>query len=98
MPSAAPQLKANDVLRDLLEAPDLHAAATRNLEALTEEFFLISSTFLEMVRAARAALGLQLCASAAEHVAGRPVPTLRASALGWAQSQAFQSARLGAHV
>ena len=50
VPSMAPQLKANDVLKDLLESPDLQAAAARNLESLTEEFFLISSTFMEMVR------------------------------------------------
>ena len=47
--SRAPQLKATDVLSQLLQSKDPHVAARQNIDSLTEEFFMVSSTYLEMV-------------------------------------------------
>ena len=38
------------MLKDLLEAPDLRAAARHNVPNFSEEFFLIASGLMEMVR------------------------------------------------
>ncbi len=44
------QMAATDVLAALLQAGDTRAEARRLLGNLTEEFFHISSAYLEMVR------------------------------------------------
>ena len=46
----APQLKATEVLSKLLQSEDPKVAARENIDSLTEEFFMMSSTYLEMVR------------------------------------------------
>lgn len=71
MRNVTPQLKANDVLKSLLEALDrsgaqgMKAAAQEHIDDFTEEFFLISSTFMEMARL-MPCLALLLASSAAE--------------------------------
>ena len=69
-------MAATDVLAALLQAGDTRAEARRLLDNLTEEFFHISSAYLEMVRpdasplwapssivwvSAAAAVGILLC-------------------------------------
>ena len=42
------------MLAELLQAPDTAAAAKKHIDAINEEFFMVSSTYLDMVRAALA--------------------------------------------
>jgi hypothetical protein len=45
------QIHATDLLARLLQAPDAKAIAAEHVDSLTEEFFIMSSTYLDMVRA-----------------------------------------------
>ena len=56
--SRAPQIKATELLSQLLQSEDPRAAARQNVDSLTEEFFMVSSTYLEMVRTAAAAAAI----------------------------------------
>lgn len=49
--SRTEQLAATDLLARLLQAPQADAVAAEHIDSLTEEFFMMSSTYLEMVRA-----------------------------------------------
>lgn len=51
------QIQATDLLARLLQAPDAKSVAAEHTESLTEEFFMMSSTYLEMVGAFCAACG-----------------------------------------
>lgn len=44
------QIQATDLLARLLQAPDAKSVAAEHTESLTEEFFMMSSTYLEMAR------------------------------------------------
>lgn len=44
------QIAATDLLARLLQAPDAKAVAAEHTDSLTEEFFMMSSTYLDMVR------------------------------------------------
>ena len=44
------QLEATDVLAKLLSASDAHAVAREFVDSLSEQFFTISSTYMELVR------------------------------------------------
>lgn len=50
------QIQATDLLARLLQAPDAKAIAAEHVDSLTEEFFIMSSTYLDMVRAQQACL------------------------------------------
>ena len=43
------QVETTKVLTDLLQASDTAAAAKRHIDAINEEFFMVSSTYLDMV-------------------------------------------------
>lgn len=44
------QIQATDLLARLLQAPDAKAIAAEHVDSLTEEFFIMSSTYLDMAR------------------------------------------------
>lgn len=50
------QIQATDLLARLLQAPDAKAIAAEHVDSLTEEFFIMSSTYLDMVRAQQTCL------------------------------------------
>lgn len=43
------QLQATEVLAELLKSSNVQATASKYLDSLTEEFFMVASTYLEMV-------------------------------------------------
>lgn len=43
------QLQATEVLAELLKSKNTQATASKYLDSLTEEFFMVASTYLEMV-------------------------------------------------
>lgn len=43
------QLEATEVLAELLKSDNVQFTAQKYLDSLTEEFFMIASTYLEMV-------------------------------------------------
>ena len=43
------QLQATEVLAELLKSKNPQATASKYLDSLTEEFFMVASTYLEMV-------------------------------------------------
>ena len=43
------QVKTTEVLADLLQAPNIAATARKNIDSINEEFFMMSSTYLDMV-------------------------------------------------
>lgn len=43
------QVKTTEVLAELLQAPDIAATARDNVDSINEEFFMVSSTYLDMV-------------------------------------------------
>lgn len=44
------QVKTTEVLADLLQAPDIAATARNNIDSINEEFFMVSSTYLDMAK------------------------------------------------
>lgn len=46
------QLEATEVLAELLKSDNVQFTAQKYLDSLTEEFFMIASTYLEMVQSA----------------------------------------------
>ena len=48
------QIQATDLLARLLQAPDAKSVAADYVDSLTEEFFIMSSTYLDMVSAQEA--------------------------------------------
>lgn len=43
------QIAATDLLATLLQAPDIRSTVQEHMSSITEEFFTISGTYLEMV-------------------------------------------------
>jgi len=43
------QVKTTEVLAELLQAPNIAATARDNIDSINEEFFMVSSTYLDMV-------------------------------------------------
>jgi len=43
------QVETTEVLADLLQAPNIAATARNNIDSINEEFFMVSSTYLDMV-------------------------------------------------
>ncbi len=43
------QVETTKVLADLLQAPDIAATARKHIDSINEEFFMVSSTYLDMV-------------------------------------------------
>jgi len=58
------QIKATDLLARLLQAPQSQAVASEHVDSLTEEFFVMSSTYLEMVRRLKYLHRAYLCTAA----------------------------------
>lgn len=44
------QVKTTEVLAELLQAPDIAATARDNVDSINEEFFMVSSTYLDMAK------------------------------------------------
>ncbi|KAL0038104.1 hypothetical protein WJX79_002967 [Trebouxia sp. C0005] len=44
------QVKTTEVLADLLQAPNIAATARKNIDSINEEFFMMSSTYLDMAK------------------------------------------------
>ncbi|DBA92775.1 TPA: hypothetical protein ACH3X1_002967 [Trebouxia sp. C0004] len=44
------QVKTTEVLADLLQAPNIAATARNNIDSINEEFFMVSSTYLDMAK------------------------------------------------
>ena len=44
------QLQSTELLAKLIESGDPASTAQRHVDSLTEEFFIMSSTYMEMVR------------------------------------------------
>ncbi len=66
------QLRATELLAQLLEAPDPTGAARQHVEALTEDFFMTASTYLTLVSGTTAADGAQQHTPAASQGSALP--------------------------